>query len=491
MNNLNFNNFALAAIACNTAFIPQAMAIKKTEVLKPNVLFIVVDDWGARDLSFAGSSFYETPNIDKLAGQSTSFSNAYVAYPRSVPSRFSLWTGMHCSRPQGLGKGTEADERKIDKSTLAIAEPFKAVGYSSFFIGKWHLATYDCLPQDKGFDTNIGGGHAGATSSHFAPFNQNYKAEKARDEGGRIDGMDDAENGEYLTDYMSRKVVDFIKQDHKEPFMAVCSFYAVHTPLQAKKEIIAKYEAKKKTLGLTADNYIPEEAGERKVQQNNAIYAAMVESVDQGVGKMITALKESGHYDNTIIIVVSDNGGLSNRGAGNKREVATNNDPYKAGKGHLYEGGIKTPLLIHLPKQSKPATSDVLTAGYDLFPTLAELCNVPVNKKLDGVSLASVVKGDENEALSKRAIYWHKAAERPASTGDYVSTAIRSGNYKLIDFYQQKRVELYDLSSDISETKNIANEKPEITKQLMAKIQQWRKDLNVNMPKENKNKNKK
>jgi arylsulfatase A-like enzyme len=208
--------------------------------------------------------------------------------------------------------------------------------------------------------------------------------------------------------------------------------------------------------------------------------------VDEGIGKMLAALKESGQYENTVIVIVSDNGGLSNRGAGNKREIATNNDPYKAGKGHLYEGGIKTPLLIHLPNQTKAASSDVLTAGYDLFPTVAELCNVPVDKKLDGISLASVVNGKTNKALGKREIYWHKAAERPASTGDYVSTAIRSGNYKLIDFYQQNRIELYDLSKDISESKNLVNEKPEIVKQLMLKIQQWRKDLNVNMPKQNK-----
>lgn len=495
MNHFKFKNLTFAAFTLNAAAFPQQADAKNTktavDVQKPNVLFIVVDDWGASDLSLAGSKFYETPNIDKLAGQSTSFNNAYVAYPRSVPSRYSLWTGMHCARPQGL-KGPELDLRKIDKSTLAIAEPFKAANYNTFFIGKWHLATDDCLPQDKGFDINIGGGHAGATSSHFAPFNQNYNPEKSW-LGSLITDMDDAEDGEYLTDYMTRKVVDYIKKDHTKPFLAICSFYAVHTPLEAKKEMIDKYKAKKIALGLTADNYIPEEAGFRKAQQNNAVYAAMVQSVDEGVGKMITALKESGRYDNTLIVVVSDNGGLSNRGA-DKRELATNNDPYKAGKGHLYEGGIKTPLLIHLPKQSKAASSNVLTAGYDLFPTVAELCQVPVNKKLDGVSLASEVLGKKNEALSKREIYWHKADERPTGTGDYVSSAIRSGNFKLIDFYEQNRVELYDLSKDISESTNIIDQNPELAKELMQKLQNWRKELNVNMPKQkniDKNKNNK
>ena len=498
----NFKNFAYAAFAFNATAFPQLAQAnncqKDSDQKKPNVLIILVDDWGASDLSYKGSKFYETPNVDALAGQSTMFNNAYVAYPRSVPSRYSLWTGMHCARPQNLDKSTEADERKIDKSTYSIAEPFKASGYNTFFIGKWHVATDDCMPQDKGFEINIGGGHAGATSSHFAPFNKNYK-DNSRGEGGRIEDMDDAENGEYLTDYMTRKTVDFINTKRDKPFLSVVSFYAVHTPLQAKKELVAKYEAKKLALGLTTTNYIPEEAGERLAQQNNATYAAMIQSVDEGLGRMVDALKESGQYENTVIVLLSDHGGLSNRGAGNKREVATNNNPYKAGKGHLYEGGIRIPMFVHLPGQQKSKQSDVLTAGYDLFPTVADLCKVeiPTEVKLDGVSLAPALNGKAKK-YAKRELYWHKSAERPTSTGDYVSSAIRSGNYKLIDFYEQNRIELYDLSNDISESNNIASQKPELTKEMLTKVENWRKELNVNMPKKknsinngNKNNNKK
>lgn len=454
-------------------------------VEQPNVLFVIVDDWGASDLSFAGSKYYETPNIDQLAGRATSFSNAYVAYPRSVPSRYSLLTGMHCARPQNNTRGAEADERKITKSTYSIAEPFKEAGYNTFFIGKWHLATEDCLPQDKGFDINIGGGHAGATSSHFAPFNQNYN-NNSRGEGGLIEGMDDATPGEYLTDYMTRKSVDFIRAKRKEPFLAVVSFYAVHTPIQAKSEIISKYKKKRTDMGMEQDNYLPEEAGERKAQQNNAVYAAMIESVDESIGRMIAALKETGQYDNTLIVLVSDNGGLSNRGAGNNREIATNNDPFRAGKGHLYEGGIRTPLFIKVPCQKEAATSDVLTVGYDLFPTMAALCNVPVRGQLDGKSLVPALQNKKDKTLAKREIYWHKASERPTSTGDYLSSAIRSGKYKLIDFYTQGRVELYDLSKDLSERDNIASKNPKLTQKLLVKVQNWRKELNVNMPKEKK-----
>ena len=475
-------NLAFATLAFKTVLLPEIAVAKNSgqDIKKPNVLMIVVDDWGAKDLSLAGSKFYETPNIDKLAGESFSFSNAYNAYPRSVPSRFSLWTGMHCARPQ-IKKDNDGDGRKIDKNTLCVAEPFKTAGYNTFFIGKWHLATKDCLPQDKGFEINIGGGECGATSSHFAPFNKNWNPNDPNGGGDAIYGMDDATTGEYLTDYMTRKTVDYIKSKHTKPFFAAVAFYAVHTPLQAKKEIIDKYDKKKITMGITADSYIPEEAGVRKALQNNAVYAAMVQSVDEGIGNIVKALKENGQYENTIIVLVSDNGGLSNRGAGNKREMATNNDPYRAGKGHLYEGGIKTPLLIHLPNQTKASTSDVFTAGYDLFPTLAELCNVKVDKKLDGVSLAPVLKGKVGESLTNRALYWHKVMERPTQTGDYVSSAIRSGDYKLIDFYLQKRVELYNIKNDISETNNLIDKEPEIAAKLMADLNAWRQKMDVNM----------
>jgi arylsulfatase A-like enzyme len=458
----------------------------QNDKIHPNVLIVLVDDWGAKDMSFSGSAFYETPNLDKLGQNSFSFSQGYVAYPRSVPSRFSLWTGMHCARPQ-LRDGSlkTGDERKIDENTYCMAEPFKASGYNTFFIGKWHLSTETCMPENKGFDINIGGGFAGLTISHFFPFNgQNGKgrSNKHSDASGII-GMDDGLPNEYLTDYMTRKVVDYIKLDHLKPFMAVCAFYAVHTPLEAKAEIIEKYIKKKEQLGLTENHFIHEEAGVRKAEQNNEVYAAMIESVDIGVGKMIQALKEKGLYDNTIIVLTSDNGGLSNRGANNNRELATCNDPLKAGKGHLYEGGIRVPFIIHMPGQEDGRKIDTPIVSYDLLPTLTDLCKVPVksNVILDGVSIIPLMVKGDSKGLEKRKIYWHKASERPNNTGDYVSTAVRSGDYKLIDFYAQNRVELYNLKEDPSETKNLVLKEPKITADLMKNIAEWRADMKVYM----------
>lgn len=460
--------------ALGTTAIPFADTFAQN-VDQPNVLMIVVDDWGAHDLSFAGSKFYETHHIDQLTKESTTFSQAYVAYPRSVPSRYSLITGRHCARPQ---KGAKSDDRKVDAESYCIAQPFKAAGYSTFIIGKWHLSDQETGPEDKGFDINIGAGHAGATGSYFAPFNKKGDSNADR----LIYGMEDAAPGEYLTDYMVRKTVDYIKQDHKNPFFAVCSFYAVHTPLQAKPEMIKKYQIKKEKMRLSDDPLMKEEAGFGKTQQDHPVYAAMIESVDQGVGRMVEALKASGQYDNTVIVIISDHGGLSNRGE-KYRELATTNAPFKAGKGHLYEGGLRVPLLIHLPKQKKAAVKEECVVSYDLLPTLADLCEAPVSKtaQLDGMSLKPLLKADRNKSFGTRDLFWHKAAERPNSTGDYVSTAVRSGDYKLIDFYQQGRIELYDLKNDPGETHNLKDEKPELTAQLMDKIKTWREEYKVYM----------
>lgn len=438
----------------------------------PNVLMVVVDDWGVNDLSFSGSRFYETPHIDQLTKEATTFNQAYVAYPRSVPSRFSLWTGMHAARPQAPKMGV-SDDREVSRETFCIAEGFKAADYQTFFIGKWHLNSKDCGPGDKGFDINIGGGKAGAPGTYFAPFN--------KPGGGKekpIEGMDDATPGEYLTDYMTRKMVDYLDKKHDEPFFAVCSYYAVHTPLEAKPEIIEKYRKKRKKLNLQDDPMMNEEAGVRKTQQDDPVYAAMIESVDTGVGEMIAALKRNKLYDNTVIVIISDHGGLSNRGQ-NNRQLATTNAPLKAGKGHLYEGGVRVPLLVRMPDQKKGYRSNTPVVSYDILPTLSQVCNFPVsdNAVIDGKSFAGELKGKTQQELLNRPLYWHKATERPGSTGDYVSSSIRQGDYKLIDFYDQKRVELYNLKNDPGEKVNLAQSDPKRTQEMLTALKAWKSEM--------------
>ncbi len=482
MNNLTTNlNFSIAAILASAGCM--TLSAKPATEQKPNVLMIIVDDYGRHDLSMTGSQLYQTPNIDQLATESTFFNNAYVAYPRSVPSRYSIMTGRHCARPQ---EKSRSDERHVESTDYSIAESFKEAGYATYICGKWHLNGRDgSTPADKGYDVVIGSGAAGATSSYFAPFNQNLK------DGGHekaIEGMDDAPEGTYLTDYMSEVTASYIKeQSADKPFFAICSYYAVHTPLEAKPEMVKEYRQKVKGLGLGDDPMMSEEAGDTKTQQDNPTYAAMIESTDSGIGLMIEALKEAGLYDNTIIVFISDHGGLSNRG--NKRQVATTNLPLKAGKGHLYEGGIRVPFFVHLPSQQQGRMSDQVVSSLDIIPTLIYICELPVSKsaELDGLSLTPALHPSREKALAQRDLFWHKADERPTSTGDYVSSAIRSGDYKLIDFYKQNRIELYDLSTDEGERNNIAGEMPEITNELMKKLNTWRKDVNV-IVKQQKNK---
>ncbi len=466
----NLNLSAATILASSGCF---TLAAKPAEEQKPNVLMIIVDDYGRHDLSMCGSQLYQTPNIDQLAGESTFFNNAYVAYPRSVPSRYSIMTGRHCARPQTTSR---SDERHVEATDYSIAEGFKDAGYSTYICGKWHLNGRDgSTPADKGFDVVIGSGAAGATSSHFAPFNQKVKSgghEKA------IKGMDDAPEGTYLTDYMSEVTASYIReQSADQPFFAICSYYAVHTPLEAKEDMVKDYRKKIREMGLGEDPMMSEEAGDSKTQQDNPTYAAMVESTDSGIGMMIEALKETGLYDNTIIVFISDHGGLSNRG--NTRQLATTNLPLKAGKGHLYEGGIRVPFFVHLPSQQKGRMSDQLASSLDIVPTLIDICDLPVGKniELDGLSLSPALTPSREKKLEQRDLYWHKADERPTSTGDYVSSAIRSGDYKLLDFYKQNRIELYDLSKDEGERVNLAEQMPELTSELMKKLDDWRKDV--------------
>lgn len=468
--NIFSNKIGVASVLGSSVLsVTPLMAQKQSQ---PNVLMVVVDDWGANDLSFSGSKFYETPHIDQLTKEATTFNQAYVAYPRSVPSRFSLWTGMHAARPQAPKMGV-SDDREVNRETFCMAEGFKAADYQTFFIGKWHLNSKDCTPDDKGFDINIGGGKAGAPGTYFAPFN--------KPGGGKekpIEGMDDANEGEYLTDYMTRKMVDYIDGKHQKPFFAVCSYYAVHTPLEAKPEIIEKYRNKRAKMNLQDDPMMNEEAGVRKTQQDDPVYAAMIESVDTGVGEMIAALKRNNLYDNTVIVIISDHGGLSNRGQ-NKRQLATTNAPLKAGKGHLYEGGVRVPLLVRLPAQKSGIKSNTPVVSLDILPTLSQICNFPIAKNavIDGKSFAGELKGKSQKELLNRSLFWHKATERPGSTGDYVSSSIRQGDYKLIDFYAQNRIELYNLKNDPGEKVNLAESDPKKAQEMLAALKQWKSEV--------------
>ena len=299
---------------------------------------------------------------------------------------------------------------------------------------------------------------------------------KGHDEKDAIVGLDDAPEGEYLTDRLTQETLKFIEANKDKPFCAVLAHYAVHTPIEAKKHLTKRYEEKLATMPKAAIEWEKESAGENQLVQNNATYAAMIESVDNGIGRLLGQLKKLGIEDNTIIVLASDHGGLSARG--NNRGVATSNRPLRAGKGHLYEGGLRIPLLVRWPGTVKPGTEIATPVStLDLLPTLSGMAGIALPKLAgtDGHNLVPLMQ--TGTAPDREALYWHNPAPRPTSTGDFFSSAIRVGDLKLLDFPLEKRVELYDLANDMGESKDLADERPADRDRLLVKLNEWRNEV--------------
>lgn len=436
---------------------------------KPNILIIETDDLGFHDLSCTGSKIYQTPNIDLLAQKSLTFEQAYTNYPRCTPSRYALMTGTYpVNEDHGHIAGIPSE-----RSFFKI---FMEAGYKTSYVGKWHLGDGVNSPKGLGLHHTFAAGEAGATAQQFYPFNNPAKANNEKP-------MEDVEaagkKGDYLTDLLTEQTMQFIKGNgKKQPFLAVLAFYAVHTPLEAKKE---DYDRNKKEIDAfdygNTPEYIPEGTGRRKMRQDNPDYAGMVECVDQNVGKLLALLKEMGIDDNTIIVFTSDHGGLSNDGE-KKRILATTNHPLRAGKGHLYEGGIRVPFILYWGKKIKPSVDrENILMGMDVFPTLIDMALGKKVEHIDGKSYLPVLNGKEN--WKDRPVFWHEDKARPHSTGDTKCSAVRQGDYKLLHFYKEDRFELYNVRTDISEEHNLINEQPELAARMMDMLSNWKKQYLV------------
>ncbi|PHN06558.1 sulfatase [Flavilitoribacter nigricans] len=439
---------------------------------KLNIVLFLVDDLGYYDLSFTGSELYETHNIDALAAAGVWFSNAYVAHPRCVPSRYALQTGKFPARSRIPG-----DKGQIGPTEQTLGLAFQQADYTTFFAGKWHLGKKEAYwPQHQGYDINVGGCAAGAPISYFYPYNRAKPGDKSNHR--EIVDLEDGTAGAYLTDHLTDKAIAFIR-DHKDgPFFATLAHYAVHTPFQAKPELVRKYRQKLRAMKLEGPEYLPKD-GATKMLQDNAVYAAMIESMDKSLGRLVRVLKEEGLYDNTVIIFTSDHGGLSNRGASSQRQLATANLPLRAGKGHVYEGGIKVPFILRMPGTDKAGSvCTALTINTDIFPTLLDIAGIPLrpDDHLDGRSMLPLLRGEQVES---RTFYWHSPRGRPGSTGDRNCSAIRTGNLKLIDFYEEQRLELYDLEADPYEANNLVNSQAKLAEELHKKLNQWKKTIHA------------
>lgn len=453
---------------------------------KPNILFILVDDLGWRDLSAFGSSFYETPNIDALAQKGVKFTNAYAACPVCSPTRASIMAGkyparMHTTDWFGAPQPTTVSnhwtknkpllpasyEESLPLSEVTLAETLKKNGYTTFFAGKWHLGeTAEFWPEKQGFDINKGGYAAGSPkgNGYFAPYANPRLA--------------DGPTGENLTNRLAEETVSFINQHKSGPFLAYLSFYSVHTPLQAPQDLLDKYTQKKRRLGLE-DQWGQE--GKQKVRLNQClpVYGAMVESMDKAVGKVLAALRENQIEQETIVVFMADNGGLSTA-----EGHPTSNLPLRAGKGWLYEGGIREPMVIYWPGVTKEGrTSAQVVTSTDFYPTLLEMTGLPLlpNQHQDGMSIAPVLRGKK---IDRGPIYWHYP--HYGNQGGSPGSAVRDGDWKLIEWFEEGRgLELYNLTTDIGEQKNLSATNPAKAKELHEKLRTWRNTVHARLPTKN------
>ena len=451
---------------------------------KPNILFILADDFGYHDMGFSGSKYYETPNLDRLAGQSMVFTDGYATCQVCSPSRASIMSGKFPARhgiTDWIGAPTGEEWRKqnrfnkllppdyvyqLDSNYVVLPEAMKEAGYTTFFAGKWHLGGKGSWPEDHGFDINRGGWDAGwPRGGYFSPFEN--------------PNLEDGPDGENLSMRLARETVQFIK-DHQsgqtgKPFFAYLAFYAVHSPIQTSYEKWKKYRDKADSLGIAPTGFEMGKFLPVRQVQDNPVYAGLVEHMDDAIGKVLDILKELGLDDNTIVIFTSDNGGVA---AGDA--FATSNKPLRAGKGYQFEGGIREPYFIKVPwMDHKGKTCSTPVTGTDFYPTILDLAGIPLRPEehIDGVSLVPLLEGG---TIPGRSLIWHYP--HYGNQGGEPSSIIRKGDWKLIHYYEDGRKELYNLAEDLSETMDVSLKFPEIVKELDEALFSYLTDVGARYP---------
>ena len=425
---------------------------------KLNIIFVLTDDLGWTDLGCQGSQFYETPNIDRLAREGMRFTQAYSACTVCSPTRAALMTGKYPARlhltdwiaghvlPKAKLKVPDW-QMHLPLAERTIAEALRAAGYATASIGKWHLGGSEFYPDRQGFDVNLAGCDRGQPPSYFSPYG--------------IPTLSDGPKGEFLSDRLTDEALKFMEQNRAKPFFIYLPHYAVHTPLMGKPEVVAKYARK-------ADPQNP---------QRNAKYAALIESVDDSIGRIRQKLDELQIADQTVIIFTSDNGGLI-------LNNVTSNLPLRAGKGSQYEGGVRVPLCIKWPGVTQPGSvCDVPVITPDFYPTLLAMAKLKPAKGqgIDGESIVPLLT--QTGPLRRAAIYWHYPHYHPGGATPY--GAIREGDWKLIEVFEDQHVELYNLKDDPGERADLASRLPKKAAQLRAQLVAWRKKVGAQMPSPN------
>ncbi|MFM1879280.1 MAG: hypothetical protein RLZZ241_2146 [Bacteroidota bacterium] len=454
--------------------------VTPVEAKQKNVLFILVDDLGWMDLGCYGSSFYETPNIDRLAARSTRFTQAYTPNPVCSPTRAAILTGKYPSRvgitdwipgddPKDRALLGPQDLNQLPLEEVTLAEALKSAGYKTFFAGKWHLGNEGYFPEDQGFDINKGGHHMGQPpGGYYSPYN-NPK-------------LSDGPEGEYLTDRLANESIAFLEANKDNPFLLYLSFYTVHTPIQASKRHVAKFQEKKRQLTDSLPNLMQDGNGYTVQNQYNADYASMVYALDENVGRVLDKLNALGLTDNTLIVFTSDNGGLTTLEYENW-VAPTSVKPLRAGKGWMYEGGIRVPLLISRPGQTAGVIAQDPVMSIDLFPTLLQELQIENTnaQSIDGQSLTSVLDGVSKG--SERTLFWHYPHYH--ASGWRPGSGVRVGDWKLIYFYEDDAYELYNITTDPGEQYDVKSKYPEIVQKLQDRLQHMIAETSSEVPKFN------
>jgi len=459
----------LIQISVVIVLVTQAASAQAADSERPNILFILLDDFGWKDTSYAGSDFYETPHIDALAKGGTVFTNAYSAAANCAPARACLLSGQYTPKHEvfNVGTGPRGPERErkvvfipgsssLPETTKTWGNALQDAGYKTGTFGKWH-ATKDPIPW--GFEVNVGGTHGGSPPKGYYPPHPN------------VPGLSDVREGEWLTDTLGNRVIDFIRDNKDDSWCAYFTAFNVHTPIQSKKDLVEKWKAK--TPGKIHDS-VP--------------MATMIQSVDDVVGRIVATLEELDLRDDTVIFFFSDNGGYG---------PITDMDPLFGYKGTYYEGGIRVPFFANWPgKIPANKTNDTPIIGVDVFPTLCELAGAELpDQELDGVSLAGLLTG-RTEALEQRPIFWHFPAYLQSYSGKFNREqsdpffrsrpvgVVRIGDYKLMEHFEDGRLELYNLADDIGEKNNLAESMPEKVQELLTIMKKWRESTNAPVPTE-------
>jgi arylsulfatase A-like enzyme len=461
---------------------------------KPNIIVFLVDDMGWTDAATYGSDLYQTPNIDRLARQGVKFTNAYAACTVCSPTRAALMTGMHPGRLNVTDWidghwAHRSDEwrakrplrppewtKRLEKQYTTLAEALQSGGYKTAHLGKWHLTpqfrqsgvskaeTREYYPTQQGFEVNVAGNSWGMPGSYYWPY-----ANNGSDSMERRTAMFPPKakhRGKYLTDMLTDEAVALIHRWQDQPFFMHLSHYAVHTPIQGRKELVAEYRRKLKARGKS------------NVTHDDAEYAAMVEAVDRSLGRVMGTLDRLGVAEHTVIIFTSDNGGLDRSGR------PTDNAPLRAGKGSAYEGGVRIPTIVKWPGHTPPDTvSDEPIITHDLYPTVLEMARVSGdashNAHVDGQALTPILR-DPQASLNRDGIYWHYPHYHPGGATPY--SAVRAGDWRLLHFYEEDRYELYNLASDIDESENLIDKRPDKARALKRQLNRWRERVQAQPP---------